>query len=170
MILGDKKRLGFEIDPAVDGSSLRRVAIWSDGILVTVQDDMAYVPQFVESLCKSSRALRRLHDASRFPQVRAAPDAVEAVRWIEGTRDPDAPQYDAYQDQAWPEYRFMDWGPTTDEVLAFLVRTGDRATLVWWPCAGALRDAADRWDPHVVTLSLDELEKLLQEGIDALSE
>lgn len=159
--LGERERFSIEIGPLLAGDAtdgIRTVSIWAAARELTCDDDAAYVPQIVAALDAALRGLRSGADR-RLPYPQLSP-AENHRRLL-----PDGPETDG---DAHRRYRFMDWGPTTDNVLALLFLTGDRATLTFefW------REHHGRPDElgHVfeVELPLHTLLQILTQAADAL--
>ncbi|MFF3562905.1 hypothetical protein ACFYXS_22960 [Streptomyces sp. NPDC002574] len=117
MLLGDKRRFAVEVGEW-SGPELRRVDLWVAGQWATCDDNTVFVPQFLRSVEETVGDVRGGHGSDlSFAGVSAA----EAHRRIvAGTGD---------EETDW-EVRtrfvlFDAWGPTTDNVRAFLFRDGD---------------------------------------------
>lgn len=159
--LGERERLSVEIGPLLDGSvtnGIRIVSMWAAGRELTCDDDAAYVPQMIAALDAALTGLRS-GAGRRLPYPQLSP-AENHRRLL-----PDGPRTDG---DAHLRYRFMDWGPTTDNVLALLFLTGDRATITFefW------REHHSRPDElgHVfeVELPLHTLLQILTQAAEAL--
>ena len=106
LLLGSRERFALQIGGRAEG--LRRVDAWVAGQWLTCDDNMAYVPQLRRCL---QRDRIRLESAeippSPFPGL--SPPAVHR-RLLAGDDGPRA------------QWCFLEWGPTTDNVLAHVFR------------------------------------------------
>ncbi len=105
---GHPSQFAIEIGPPT--SQLREVDLWAAGVLLTCDDDLAYLPTFSWSMEATLTWLLKDHDRS-LPYPELSPE--ENHRRL---------QLGEYEDRE--RFFFLNWGPTTDNVLALLFRRG----------------------------------------------
>ena len=137
----------------VDGG-LRRVDIWVAGQWLTCDDNMAYVPQFRLSV---QRDLARLDSVAPAPFPGLPPAAIHQQLLTDD---------DGLGEQWW----FLHWGPTTDNVLAYLFRDGDRLviTMEFWREEHLRRHPEHRGAVFVAEIEAEELADILQNAVGVL--
>lgn len=123
VLLGDKHRFAVEVGDWVD-PALRRVDLWAADQWLTCDDNLAYVKQFRHAVTGTAVWVRSGH-GSPLPFEGLSPAATHR-RLSAGIGD-----YEEDHEQFWI---FNRWGPTTDNVQAFLFRDGDHLviTLQFW--------------------------------------
>jgi hypothetical protein len=106
------------------GPALRRVDLWAAGQRLTCDDDMAFVRQFRRDVGETAAWLRAGHgEALPFAGLSAA---AAHRRLVEGAGDDDE------DDALRRRFRAFDrWGPTVDNVVAFVFRDGERLEMTW---------------------------------------
>ena len=116
MLFGNKQRFAAEVgEVSKCNTQLRRVDLWAAGRLWTCDDNMAFVPQFCQSVQDSVIWLRSGCDLTQpFPEVVAAEAHRRLLIIDDGSRE-----------QFW----FPLWGPTTDNVTAHVFRVADRLVI-----------------------------------------
>lgn len=115
-MFGLRSRFGFVIggsDPARQTSRLRQVDIYAAGRWLTCDDSHAYLPHFAD--CMMQAVARLLDDDAGERFRRPYPELSPADNHRRLSAEADAGDNGAYL-----RYRFMDWGPTTDNVSAHL--------------------------------------------------
>ena len=118
---GDQRRFAVEVGEWA-GPSLRRVDLWVAGQWVTCDDNVVYVKQFRRDAADTALWLRSGHGAS-VPFAGLSPVAVHR-RLVAGSG------CEQDDDELRRRFRAFDrWGPTTDNVLAFLFRQGEQLTI-----------------------------------------
>src|SRR5262245_12029623 len=118
---GDKTRFAIEVGEfSVDSEQLRRVDVWAAGQWLTFDDNHAFVPHFAGSLQHALGSLLTDPQGGHFG--RPYPDLSVADNYfrLQG-------EAEAGDNRAYLAYRFMAWGPTTDNVSALLFREGGTA-------------------------------------------
>jgi hypothetical protein len=156
---GDRSRLCIEVGPAdreQPADSMRVVDVWAADRWLTCDDNSVYVPHFAGCV---QRAVARLLSDSWHRRGRPHPavSVADCYRRLRAEAEVDNTEYLAY--------RFMDWGPTADNVSMLLFEEGGTAYLpfsFWrpdhhdpsevgrvfvaelpaWELAGVLNDAA----------------------------
>jgi hypothetical protein len=123
VFLGDKGRLAVEVGDW-DGPALRRVDLWAVGQWLTCDDNMAFIRQFRKAVAETADWLRTGHGAALPFAGLTAADAHR--RLVAGTGR------EGKDDALRRRFRFLDrWGPTTDNVTAFLFRDGEPLEITW---------------------------------------
>jgi len=123
LTFGIRSRFCMEIgplDPDHPTAGLRRVDIWAADRWLTCDDNSVYLPSFTASVANSlghlltnpenlicHRPYAEVSVADNLRRMLAAAEAGNNSRYL--------------------SYRFMDWGPTTDNVSAVLFRENDVA-------------------------------------------
>ena len=143
---------------------MRIIDILVGGTNLCDEDNNAFVPQLRESLevdldrlkqfdsAKYQEYLADLSPDEAHTRIQHFHDVGEPVEWIEG-------------DALYGHFRFLDWGPTTDGVLCFLIPLGDSAYLTYefWrkehPRFGAVR-AVTVTIPDLIATIADTLVEL----------
>ncbi|MGW4725655.1 hypothetical protein [Streptomyces sp. NPDC004291] len=146
VVLGDRSRFAVEIGGP---GTLRRVDLWAAGKWLTCDDNMAYVPSFRHAVVDAAARLR----SGEGPSLPFAGLSAEAAH--RRLRDGD--------DQLHDGYRFMLWGPTTDNVVAHLFRAGDHLviTLDFWREDHLLDHPEDADTVFVVEIPAEEFTGIL---------
>lgn len=121
VLLGDKRMFAVEVGDW-EGSALRRVDLWAADQWLTCDDNSGYVPAFRRAVSNTADAVRAGH-GSALPFTGLSPAATHR-RFLAATTDEDA----LFREQFWI---FYGWGPTTDNLTAFLFRDGDNLTLTF---------------------------------------
>ncbi|WP_034262783.1 hypothetical protein [Actinospica robiniae] len=123
VFLGDRGGFAVEVGEWA-GPALRRVDLWAAGQWLTCDDDTAFVPQFRIAVADTADRLRTGHGAAApFAGLSAA---AAHRRLIAGSGQEE--QDDVLRRRS----QFFDrWGPTTDNLMAFAFRDGDRLELTW---------------------------------------
>ena len=123
LFFGDKRRFAAEVgDPA--GPALRRVDLWAADQWLTCDDNMAFVPQFRTAVADSAARLRAGR-GGRSPFAGVSAIAAHR-RLIAGSGE------EEHDDLLRRRFRIFDrWGPTTDNLTAFVFRDGDRLEFTW---------------------------------------
>lgn len=119
---GVRERFAITIGDFVgEGDSHRTVDVWAAGCWLTCDDNTAYVPHFAGLLQRAVGML--LHDASSYrPVGRLYPDLSPADNYRKLCDD-------ANDDGLAHHFRFMDWGPTADNVSSLIFLEGEMAYL-----------------------------------------
>ncbi|WP_329111984.1 hypothetical protein [Streptomyces sp. NBC_01353] len=159
VVLGDKFRFAAEVgEPA----PLCRVDLWAAGKWLTCDDNMAYVPQSRRDVLDTPAWLRS-GEGSPLPFAGLSAEATHR-RLVQraGDDDPEA----EYQLRG--RFRVLLWGPTTDNVTAYLFREEDRLviTLSFWRGEHLLCHPEDAGVVFVVEIPSEEFVGIL-EGIAA---
>jgi hypothetical protein len=155
LLLGSRERFALELGEQREG--LRRVDIWAAGQWLTCDDNMAYGPQLQRSI---------QHDSERLDSIEEQPPLLSVL-------SPAAVHRRLLADKGELRERshFLEWGPTTDNVLAHLLRYGGHLIMT----VGFWRDEHLRRHPEhvgavfVAELEAEELAGILQGAVTALS-
>lgn len=112
-LFGDKRHFAIEVgeSPSPTNSQLRRVDIWAAGHWITCDDNHAYIPQFSFAIRSEVARLRAGVDIT-LPDSTATPQAAFSL----------CQQNHLLQQR----FLFLDWGPTTDNILAYAFRVGSQ--------------------------------------------
>ncbi|MFE2915827.1 hypothetical protein ACFXI0_11250 [Kitasatospora indigofera] len=122
MVLGDKHRFAVEVGEG--GQALRPVDLWAAGKWLTCDDNMAFVGQFRRAVLETADRLRS-GGGSPLPFGTLSPEATHRrLTLLAGADDGTGGDY-AFRSR----FRVLAWGPTTDNVTAYLFRVGDRSVL-----------------------------------------
>ncbi|MFE1230241.1 hypothetical protein [Streptomyces sp. NPDC058745] len=158
VVLGDKSRFAAEVG---EPGALCRVDLWAAGKWLTCDDNMAYVPQFLRDVLQAAAWLRSGEGCS-LPFVGLSAEATHR-RLREQAGDESEADY-----QLRSRFRVLLWGPTTDNLTAYLFREGDHLviTLEFWREEHLLSHPEDAGAVFVVELPAEELIGIL-EGIAA---
>ncbi|MFJ3435647.1 hypothetical protein ACIPMU_19095 [Streptomyces cyaneofuscatus] len=160
VVLGDKCRFAAE---AGEPGPLCRVDLWAAGKWLTCDDGMAYVPQFRRDVLDTAAWLRS-GEGSPLPFAGLSAEATHR-RLMQRAGDDDEPEADY---QLRDRFRVLLWGPTTDNVTAYLFREEDRLviTLSFWREEYLLSHPEDAGAVFVVEIPAKEFVGIL-EGIAA---
>ncbi|MFD3557319.1 hypothetical protein ACFWWA_35245 [Streptomyces goshikiensis] len=160
VLLGDKFRFAAEV--GVPGP-LCRVDLWAAGRRLTCDDNMAYVPQFRRDVLNAAAWLRS-GGGSPLPFAGLSAEATHR-RLMQRAGDDDEPEV-AYRLRG--RFQVLLWGPTTDNVTAYLFRQEDRLviTLEFWRGEHLLSHPEDAGAVFVVEISAEEFIEIF-EGIAA---
>jgi hypothetical protein len=74
---------------------------------------------------------KKSYNISEFEKYLKGLSPEEMAHFVMSTRDEKSPNYDLCDDRIYPTYRFLDLGPTTDNITAFLFRQDDLAFLTF---------------------------------------
>ncbi|MFF6839788.1 hypothetical protein ACFY8X_13450 [Streptomyces tanashiensis] len=125
VVLGN--RLGFAAEVGRPGP-LCRVDLWAAGKWLTCDDNMAYVPQFRRDVLDAAAWLRS-GEGSPLPFADLSAEATH--RRLTQRAGDDEPEADRLLRG---RFQALLWGPTTDNVTAYLFRDKDHLviTLEFW--------------------------------------
>jgi hypothetical protein len=146
----------FALELGEQRGGLRRVDAWAAGQWLTCDDNMAYVPQLQQSMRRELVRLDSLND-SRSPFPGLSPAAAhrhllaDAGELREG-------------------WQFLEWGPTTDNVLAHLLPDGGHLaiTVGFWREEHLRRHPEHVGAVFVTEIAAEELADILQGAVTAL--
>ncbi|MFB7178856.1 hypothetical protein ACFCYI_14260 [Streptomyces sp. NPDC056257] len=160
MVMGDKSRFGAEVG---EPGPLCRVDLWVAGRWLTCDDNMAYVPQFRRDVLDTAAWLRS-GGASPLPFAGLSAEATH-LRLVQPAGDDDESEAE-YELRS--RFRVLLWGPTTDNVTAYLFREEDSLviTLSFWRQAHLLGHPEDAGAVFMVEIPAEEFVGIL-EGIAA---
>ena len=120
-VFGSKDRFAILVGPSA--APLRTVEVWAGGKSLTPHDTSAYLPSFVHALASTERHLKEQLNFVRHEPLFLGLSATEAFQRI---AEPNSLEFE----QAWEELRLIDWGPTTDDFLCFLLPIQGKVHLV----------------------------------------
>jgi hypothetical protein len=164
VFFGDRARLAVEVGEW-SGPALRRVDLWAASQWLTCDDNTVFVPQFRWYVSKTAASLRAGQGA---PLPFAGLSAAAAHRRIiagTGSEEED--------DALRTRFRvFGDWGPTTDNLEAFLFRDGEHLEITWqfWREEHLRRHPEHAGMVFAVEIGAAELAGLLEDLVAAISE
>ncbi len=162
VFLGDKSRLAAEVGDW-DGPALRRVDLWAAGQWLTCDDNMAFVRQFRRDVAGTAAWLRAGHgEGLPFAGLSAA---AAHRRLVAGAGDEEE------DDALRRRFRAFDgWGPTVDNVVAFLFRHGERLEVTWqfWREEHLLRHPEHTGAVFTIEVGAAELAGLLENLVAVL--
>ncbi|MEV0064022.1 hypothetical protein [Nocardia sp. NPDC050718] len=123
VLLGDKNRFAVEVGDRASG--LRRVDLWAADQWLTCDDNMVYVEQFRRSVEETAASVRS-GCVPPLPFAGLSPVATHRRFDIATDDDPIC----GLREQFW----VLRWGPTTDNLQAFVFRGADHLviTLRFW--------------------------------------
>ncbi|QKW23423.1 hypothetical protein HUT16_33930 [Kitasatospora sp. NA04385] len=127
IVLGNRDGFAIEIgdrDGYDPNGHLRRVDLWAAGQWLTCDDNAAFVAQFRFALAREADWLRT-GGGPPPPWPDLSPEANHR-RLPGGTATPDGEAAGSPD-----HHRALDWGPTTDNLIAALFRDGDHLTLTF---------------------------------------
>ena len=164
-IIGDKKSFAFEIGDCLSHNpTFRAVDIWAGGRRLCLDDTSVYAGQFVASL---KRETSKIYEIRLFEETLKGKTPEEMAHFVCSTREEESPNHGLHDDSIFPAYNFLNLGPTTDNIRAFLFRQNTGAHLVY----SLWREDQKRSLPmrfHVVALDFDFVMSVLHRSIDIL--
>lgn len=87
------------------------VEVWAAGQNLSSFDSSAYLPSFINSLAKAQCYLKEQLNFLEFEDYFRELSVEDAFFWLESQEQP----------EVWRKLRALDWGPTTDDYLCFLL-------------------------------------------------
>ncbi|MEV7558630.1 hypothetical protein [Streptomyces sp. NPDC089795] len=160
VVLGDKSRFAAEIG---ESGPLRRVDLWAAGKWLTCDDNMAYVPQFRRDVLNAVAWLRS-GEGAPLPYAGLSAEATHR-RFGRHAGNDDGSEADS---RLSGRFRSLLWGPTTDNVTAYLFREEDHLviTLEFWREEHLAGHPEDAGAVFVAEIPVEEFVGIL-EGIAA---
>jgi hypothetical protein len=154
LLLGTKERFALELGEQREG--LRRVDTWAAGQWLTCDDNMAYVPQLLRSI---------QDDCERLDSIEVSPPLFPGLSPAAVHR-----RLLADEGELRERWQFLDWGPTTDNVLAHLLRYGSHLvmTVGFWREEHLRRHPEHMGAVFVADIEAEELAGILQGAVAAL--
>ncbi len=129
MLIGNKSSFAIEIGGLnSDHPDLRLVDFWAGNTRLCIDDNTAFVPQFLASL---EWETQKTFCSPQHDKVLDHKTPVEMAIFIKSTRDEKSANYGLHDDEIYPIYSFLDLGPTTDNLSAFLFRRTNATHLVY---------------------------------------
>ncbi len=123
VFLGDKRTFAAEIGER-SGPTVRRMDLWVADQWLTCDDNAVYTTHFRYEVAKTAEQLRS-RQVSPLPFAGLSPEATHR-RLMTGNGDEE--KDDELRGRFWLFHR---WGPTTDNVLAFVFRSGDDVAITF---------------------------------------
>ena len=120
MIIGDKNAFAIDVGVNYQGNQIRKIDVVINNQYVCVDDNSAFVPQFITSLAFDIEQLKKA-DFNKFDNYFEGLTVPEIHEFILNTRTEGAEEFDLEDDQIYPLHCFLDWGPTTDNISSFLI-------------------------------------------------
>ena len=163
--IGHPDRFAFEIgEYQCPNHSLRHVDIWAGGVRLCIDDNSVYLDQFTNDLADE---IKRSYRTSDFAKYLGGLTPVEMAAFVCSTREEGSANYDIEDDTIYPHYRFLDLGPTTDNLSAFLFRDTQRSFFVYSFWREALNKGGSEVY-QVVELDFDEIISVTREAMNTL--
>ena len=145
------------------GPALRRVDLWAADQWLTCDDNMAFIKQFRRDVAETASWLRAGHgEALPFAGLSAAPTH---RRMVAGTG------HEEEDDALRRRFRVFDrWGPTVDNIVAFLFRDGEHLEITWqfWREEHLLRHPEHVGTVFTLEIRATELAGLLEDLVAVL--
>ena len=162
-MIGVKSRLSFVFpNEGITSNGLHEVDIYAAGRWLTCEDSNAHLPTFVN--CMRGELDLLLDDGAAEFYRRPYPDLSPADNHRRLRAEAKAGENDAYL-----RYRFLDWGPTTDNVSAHLFLADGVASIPFsFPRPGH-HDPSERGQVFVAELPERELVQILHKTAWALA-
>ncbi len=162
-LLGDKDRFAAEVGDW-DGPALRRVDLWIADQWLTCDDNMAFVKQFRRSVARTAVWLRS-GDIPTRPFADLSPAAAHR-RLLAGITN---------GEQEYEPFGFFHrwgWGPTTDNVTAFLWLDEDRLVITseFWREVHLLKHPEHVGTVFVAELQAAEFAGILEKVVTVLGQ
>ena len=154
---GLRSRFGVVIgpsDPARPASGMREVDVFAAGRWLTCNDSHAYLPHFTDCLMRAVAQL--LDDDVEERCRRPFPELSPADNHRRLSADAEAGDNNEYL-----RYRFMDWGPTTDNVSAHLFVSDGIASIPFSFWRPEHHDPSELGQVFVAELPARELTRVL---------
>lgn len=118
-IIGSKEKIGFVVDRSAPHGIA--VEIWANNACLTPYDRHPYLPAFLPHLVRTEARLRQIESFTRHENELTGMTVEDAFGLLAG-------QGSAGLNNA---LRCLDWGPTTDDVLCFLIPSMGVLRLTW---------------------------------------
>lgn len=119
-VFGDKDTFSFEIGENID-TSLRLVNIFIGGRNICCEDNIVYLPQFINSISVTAENLRKKIDYYKYINYLEWMSLEEAHNFLLGTSNSESPHYNLENNKFYLCYSIFQWGPTTDDASCFLI-------------------------------------------------
>lgn len=163
--IGHRERFAFEIgEYRSSDHTLRHVDIWAGGVRLCIDDNTVYLDQFTNDLADE---IKRSYRVRNFSKYLGDLSPVEMATFVSSTRDEGSANYDIEEDSIYPYYQFLNLGPTTDNLSAFLFRGDQRAFFVYSFWREALRKGeAETF--QVVDLNFEEVISVCRDAMNTL--
>jgi hypothetical protein len=162
MSAASRSRFVFEIGPPIPDErhlyGMRQVDIWAANRWVTCDDNTVFIPAFVPHLDGAiDRLLSDLDSPRPFPNLSPADNHRRLLS--EARAENKALHF---------RHLFLNWGPTTDNVIAHIFREGGRATIPFSFWREDHHDCSELGQVFVTELPTNELIAVLLEATRAL--
>ncbi|UII26923.1 hypothetical protein LVD15_00355 [Fulvivirga maritima] len=169
MIIGDKSTFAFDIDDKEIGAKILTVDIVIDNQYVCYADNSAYVPQLIASMQGDvERILQK--DWSKYVQYFERKSITEIYEFIFRTRIPETDEYDIEDDNIYPFYNFLNWGPTTDNLSCFIIPHHDSFFLTYQFLDTEHLIASGKAAIQSIPVNLSDLVSIINEAIAVLKQ
>ncbi|WP_406482639.1 hypothetical protein [Streptomyces sp. NBC_01615] len=163
VLLGDKNRFAAEVGEWDD--ALRRVDLWAAGKLLTCDDNLSFVSQFRRDVLDTAVWLRS-GQGSPLPFEGLSPQATHRrLMHRAGSDDETEAEYELRS-----QFRFLSWGPTTDNVTAHVFCDADRLvlTLQFWREEHLIKHPEDAGEVFVAEIPRVEFVGILEDLVAVL--
>jgi hypothetical protein len=167
MVIGNKSTFAFEIGQHSSETELRTVDIVIGNRYVCRDDNSAYVPQFIASMqCDIERIFD--NDWNKYHEYFKRKSINEIHEFILRTRTEGTREYDIEDDSIYPLHKFLDWGPTTDNLCCFIIPINDKHYLTYQFWRPEHPDKSENGTIHNVQIELSEIAEAIKEAIALL--
>ncbi|WP_431258056.1 hypothetical protein ACQ86G_26420 [Roseateles chitinivorans] len=148
-MIGKIQRFSMEVGPLDSRNRMMRVVnIFVGGKNVSECDNSVYVPQFIASLGRATEALKRKIDYTKYEPFFFKHSLEEAYAHLAGDDDGDL----------FGACRVLDFGPTTDSSLSFLIPHHGRLYLA----SRVHHDGDDEAPPVIVEMTAYEMIRVME--------
>ena len=149
--IGTKDKFALTIGP--QSGQMRQVEVWAGSKNLSPVDSSVYIPSFSHALTNAATRLKKADPLFSHEGLFGSLDVESAFDKL-ATQAPGT-------EQAWVALRFVDWGPTTDDFLCFLIPLNGQLHLV---CSDQ-----DSNSLHEVILEPTEIIHVIEGAINELS-
>lgn len=132
MIIGNKDIYGFDLGKN-ESKSLKVVDIIIGNRYVSCDDNTVYLPQFINDVKSTLKSLQHI-DYTTYDKYYKNKTIEEIHQFISSNWEEGSESFDIEDGQIYSLHRFMDWGPTTDNItsLLFLYKNELILTYQFW--------------------------------------
>lgn len=165
MIIGNKDIYGFELGNN-ESKSLKVVDIIIGNRYVSCDDNTVYLPQFINDVKSTLESLQHI-DYTTYDKYYKNKTIEKIHQFISGNWEEGSESFNIEDGQVYSLHRFMDWGPTTDNItsLLFLYNNELILTYQFWREGHEVKEEINRVNYVKVKKSnlIETLENLVHE-------